>query len=49
MCVDPCSPPAYRRHLGLGRSDEEDEADRGSSGQSPRQSGGEGTLAESAS
>ncbi|KAE8287904.1 Unconventional myosin-XVIIIa Molecule associated with JAK3 N-terminus [Larimichthys crocea] len=43
------SPPVCPRHLGLGRSDEEDEVDRDSSGQSLRQSDGEGTLAESTS
>lgn len=49
VCVDPYSPPVYRRHLGLGRSDEEDEVDRDSSRQSLRHSDSEGTLAESAS
>uniref|UniRef100_UPI003AAB05E1 unconventional myosin-XVIIIa-like n=1 Tax=Centroberyx gerrardi TaxID=166262 RepID=UPI003AAB05E1 len=40
------SPPVYRRHLSLGRPDEEDEVDRGSSSQSLRQSDSEGRLAE---
>uniref|UniRef100_A0A3B5ANZ9 Unconventional myosin-XVIIIa-like n=1 Tax=Stegastes partitus TaxID=144197 RepID=A0A3B5ANZ9_9TELE len=43
------SPPVYRRHLSLGRSDEEDEADRDSSRQPLRQSDSEGLLAESSS
>lgn len=49
MCVDPCSPPARHRHLSLGRSDEEDEADRDSGRRSLRQSDSEGALAESSS
>ncbi|XP_015247580.1 PREDICTED: unconventional myosin-XVIIIa-like isoform X6 [Cyprinodon variegatus] len=43
------SPPVYRRHMSLGRSDEEDEADRDSSRQSRRQSNSEGLLIESLS
>ncbi|XP_035864798.1 unconventional myosin-XVIIIa-like isoform X9 [Sander lucioperca] len=43
------SPSVCRRHLSLGRSDEEDEVDRDSSRQSLRQSDSEGTLAESTS
>lgn len=43
------SPPVYRRHMSLGRSDEEDEADRDSSRQSLRQSNSEGLLIESSS
>ncbi|XP_047234694.1 unconventional myosin-XVIIIa-like isoform X5 [Girardinichthys multiradiatus] len=43
------SPPVYRRHMSLGRSDEEDEADRDSSRQSLRQSNSEGSLIESSS
>ncbi|TNN86785.1 Unconventional myosin-XVIIIa [Liparis tanakae] len=42
-------PPVCRRHLSLGRSDEEDEVDRESGRQSTGKSGSEGTLAESAS
>ncbi|XP_034540446.1 unconventional myosin-XVIIIa-like [Notolabrus celidotus] len=43
------SPPVCRKQPGLGRSDEEDEAERDSSRQSLRQSDSEGALAESAS
>nr|XP_020454381.1 unconventional myosin-XVIIIa-like isoform X2 [Monopterus albus] len=43
------SPPVYRRHLSVGKSDEEDEVDRDSSKHSPRQSDNEGTLGERAS
>nr|XP_043897918.1 unconventional myosin-XVIIIa-like isoform X3 [Solea senegalensis] len=42
------SPPVCRRHLSVGRSDEEEEVQRGSSGQSLKQSDSEGLLAESA-
>lgn len=49
MCVcDLCSPPAYRGHVGRGRSDEEDEVDKGSSSQTLRQSDGDGTQADTA-
>lgn len=49
MCVcDLCSPPAYHGHLGRGRSDEEDEVDKGSSRQTLRQSDGDGTQADTA-
>ncbi|XP_016523807.1 unconventional myosin-XVIIIa isoform X5 [Poecilia formosa] len=43
------SPPVYRRHMSLGRSDEEDEADRDSGRQSLRQSNSDGLLIESSS
>ncbi|XP_067350326.1 unconventional myosin-XVIIIa-like isoform X9 [Channa argus] len=43
------SPPVYRRHLCVGRSDEEDEVDRDSSKQVLRQSESEGTLGENTS
>lgn len=49
MFVGPYSPPVNRRHLSLGRSDEEDEVDRDSNKQSLRQSDSEGTLGESTS
>lgn len=49
MSVDPYSPPVCRKQPGLGRSDEEDEAERDSSRQSLRQSDSEGGLLESAS
>nr|XP_054586613.1 unconventional myosin-XVIIIa isoform X6 [Nothobranchius furzeri] len=43
------SPPVYGRHLSVGRSDEEDEADRDSSRQSLRLSNSDGSLIESSS
>lgn len=49
VCVTFCSPTVCRRHLGHGRSDEEDEVDRGCSSQTLRQSDGDGTQADSAS
>ncbi|XP_061595986.1 unconventional myosin-XVIIIa-like isoform X7 [Cololabis saira] len=43
------SPPLYRRHPGIQRSDEEDEVDGESSSHSPRESNSGGLLTENAS